>query len=265
MRRSRSSSRRAMPENRAISSAAIRAGSVRLPRVAAAGSPVSGAKSGLASEKSDTGNKLSRRSATNTEMTIESWSTRGRGAVSGAGRVVSVVSAEASGRSSRASSQGESSASACGSASCIASPRPMATGDTRQAPSNRMPRGARLSTTKAILAPSSARTTRRSATCGDSPEKASHQRYPAAAKEAPSSTSPAIMGTVASSKSIPVRSRIATLVVKAGKSGSMVAAKVRPAPARSGIPKARPPRFATARHPAKPKRSPASHDSVSGI
>lgn len=67
-----------------MSSAAINVGSVRLPRDAAAGSPVSGAKSGLASEKSDTGNRLSSKSATNTEMTMESKSTRGRGVGSGA-------------------------------------------------------------------------------------------------------------------------------------------------------------------------------------
>ena len=73
-----------MPEMRSMSSAAIRAGSVRLTRAADVGSPVSGAKSGLTSEKSDTGNRLSSKSATNIEMTMESKSTRGRGVGSGA-------------------------------------------------------------------------------------------------------------------------------------------------------------------------------------
>lgn len=81
----------------------------------------------------------------------------------------------------------------------------------------------RLSATKAMLAPSSARTSRRNAPRGGSPEKASHQRYPAAAKDAPSSTSPAIMGTAASSKSIPARSKMEALVVQASRNGSTTA------------------------------------------
>lgn len=141
----------------------------------------------------------------------------------------------------------------------------MATGATKQAQSSRMPRGMRLSATKAMLAPSSARTSRRNAPRGGSPEKASHQRYPAAAKDAPSSTSPAIMGTAASSKSIPARSKMEALVVQASRNGSTTAPEVRSVPARLDAPKVRPPLCATARHPAKPRSSPASHDSVSGI
>ena len=89
----------------------------------------------------------------------------------------------------------------------------------------------RLSATKAMLAPSSARTSRRNAPRGGSPEKASHQRYPAAAKDAPSSTSPAIMGTAASSKSIPARSKMEALVVQASRNGSTTAPEVRSVPA----------------------------------
>ena len=55
------------------------------------------------------------------------------------------------------------------------------------------------------------------------------------------------------------------LVVQASRNGSTTAPEVRSVPARLDAPKVRPPLCATARHPVKPRSSPASQDSVRGI
>lgn len=65
------------------------------------------------------------------------------------------------------------------------------------------------------------RAARRFAGKGEPPEVSG------AAKDAPSSTSPAIMGTAASSKSIPARSKMEALVVQASRNGSTTAPEVR--------------------------------------
>lgn len=198
-------------------------------------------------------------------MTIESWSTRGKGAVSGAGRVVSVVSAEASGRSSRAPSQGESSASACGSASCIASPRPMATGDTRQAPSNRMPARRQAKHNKGDTGPkqrshdSKKRDVRRLSGKGKPPEVSGRSQGGAEQHVASDH------GHCRLFEKHPRPQQDSNACGEGRQKRQHGCCEGAAGPRKERHPEGAPPRFATARHPAKPKRSPASHDSVSGI